>query len=273
MEELRCRVCGKLASEDCHFYSSLKLCNMHYLQMKRHGKILSVDKTRQSIKSEDKICSVCGTTTAYDYRIWKRHDEYYNQVLCMKHYNQLYHEGEIRYSVTDANTVIINEDVSQIILRNKYGDETGRTIVDTEDLNKIEQHKWFLGTWGYAESIVNGQNVLLQRFILNEYNKFKIVDHINRDKLDNRKANLRIVTKAENALNTGIKQNNTSGIIGVSWSNTFNKWRAYFNLEGQRYELGYYTNKEEAIYQRLQAEKNFLGDFAPQKELFNQYGV
>ena len=42
--ELKCSVCGKLASEDSHFYKSKMLCNRHYLQMYRHGKILSEDE-------------------------------------------------------------------------------------------------------------------------------------------------------------------------------------------------------------------------------------
>lgn len=72
------------------------------------------------------------------------------------------------------------------------------------------------------------------------------VDHINCDKSDNRWTNLRMVTKQENAMNTGIARNNTSGYRGVCWSKISNKWVARGKLMGKDIHLGLFSSLEEA---------------------------
>ena len=74
------------------------------------------------------------------------------------------------------------------------------------------------------------------------------IDHINRDKSDNRIKNLRDVTRSENGLNTGIRKTNTSGFTGVSKFR--NKWRAYRDLNGKRTYLGMYDTPQEAAQAR-----------------------
>ena len=67
--------------------------------------------------------------------------------------------------------------------------------------------------------------------------------------------------------------NNTSGIIGVSYSNSQNNWRAYINKDGKRVELGRRKDKEKAIRLRLKAELELYGENSPQFELFDKYGI
>ena len=67
---------------------------------------------------------------------------------------------------------------------------------------------------------------------------------------------------------------NTSGVIGVSFHNSCQKWHALIQYNKQSISLKYYDKKEDAIYARLMAEVKYYGyDNAPQRHLFEQYGI
>jgi hypothetical protein len=61
--------------------------------------------------------------------------------------------------------------------------------------------------------------------------------------------------------------------MGVNWDNNRSKWRSRIYFDKKRLELGFFANKEEAIYVRLRAEKEYYGEFAPQHHLFEEYGI
>lgn len=73
-----------------------------------------------------------------------------------------------------------------------------------------------------------------------------IVDHINGDKLDNRVANLRLATNAENCRNRGAQSNNTSGHKGVGWHKRDRKWQAYIAVDGRQKCLGNFDTLDDA---------------------------
>src|SRR4051794_8623449 len=75
-----------------------------------------------------------------------------------------------------------------------------QTIVDDEDADKVNQYDWYLSGAGYPHAWMGGKKVMLHRFLLDVPSGFE-VDHINRDKLDNRRNNLRIVTHQQNNMN------------------------------------------------------------------------
>lgn len=102
---------------------------------------------------------------------------------------------------------------------------------------------------------------------------FKNYDHIDRNELNNRRYNLRECTSTENSRNKSISSTNTSGFIGVCWDKDNNKWMSYIGLNDKRIHLGRFDNKEDAIRARLQAEKEYFGEFAPQRHLFEEYGI
>ena len=85
-----------------------------------------------------------------------------------------------------------------------------------------------------------------------------IVDHINRDKTDNRIANLRLATRSENARNTNRRRDNTSGTTGVVFLPKTNRWAAKLTVNSWNRFLGSFATKEEAIAARLKAEKELL---------------
>jgi len=94
-----------------------------------------------------------------------------------------------------------------------------------------------------------------------------------RDIFDNRKTNLRVCTARENTLNGKVPKNNTSGVIGVSFSKSKNKWKAFINKDYKQLFLGYYETMTDAVRARLIAERIMYGEFAPQGDLSEEFGV
>ena len=92
--------------------------------------------------------------------------------------------------------------------------------------------------------------------------KGEYVDHINGNKNDNRKENLRIVTNQQNACNQGIRSNNTSGYKGVTWSKNKNKWNAQITTNYKRKSLGYFDCKHKAAQAYNNRAVELHGKFA-----------
>lgn len=117
-----------------------------------------------------------------------------------------------------------------------------RTIVDDEDFEFLSQWKWFFHKQrvkgGYAargrrKDEGDGADVIfLHNVLIGEKEGFH-ADHKNRDKLDNRRLNLRHVTPAQNGRNTGLRDDNKSGFKGVSWSRHRKKWLAQARVNGK----------------------------------------
>ncbi len=83
------------------------------------------------------------------------------------------------------------------------------------------------------------------------------IDHIDRNKLNNRIENLRLVTASGNKQNQDIQSNNTSGHRGISWSKKDNHWFAYITKDRKQYVLGCFKKFEDAVKVRKEAELNF----------------
>ena len=147
-------------------------------------------------------------------------------------------------------------------------------LFDLEDYEKIKDYSWSINNRGYvmARVISTKKNVKMHRFLMN-CPEDKVVDHISHDTTDNRKSNLRICSQAENCKNLSLAKNNKSGVTGVGWCKASNKWYTQIYVNGKLIHLGYFASKEDAIKARLQAEKEYFGDYAPQKHLYEQYGI
>lgn len=143
--------------------------------------------------------------------------------------------------------------------------------VDSEDYDKVKDYCWHSTIHHNAHQIsawVDGKHVRMHILL-----GFKNFDHADRNELNNRKYNLRECTPKENARNRSRQANNTSGIIGVCLSKGTNKWYAYIKVDGDSKHLGCYVDKDDAVRARLLAEMRYFGSFAPQRHLFEQYGV
>lgn len=147
---------------------------------------------------------------------------------------------------------------------------------DWEDFDKIKDYCWFkhVSYGGYISirAHVRGSNKQIKMYKL--LTGFDLCDHKNRNTFDNRKSNLRESTHQQNARNHSVRKDNTSGITGVWFSNAKNKWVAQINIEkGHKVVLGYFKDKTDAIVKRLEAELQYYGEFAPQKNLFKEYNI
>lgn len=137
-----------------------------------------------------------------------------------------------------------------------------QAIVDDEHYDLLNQWKWcYNGDYAYRQE--NNKGILMHRFLLNA-KKGEFCDHINRDKLDNRKLNIRICSKAENQQNQPVRSDSSTGYKGVTpWPRgKVRRWKAYIGINNRVNSLGYYETKEEAAYVYDQAALQLYGDYA-----------
>lgn len=163
----------------------------------------------------------------------------------------------------------INEckDCIEITIKDRYGKEKGVLKIDKGDLEEMIGRSIFLMSTGYV-SIYPG-NVGLHRLFMNA-KKNEVVDHINGNRVDNRKSNLRIVDRSKNGVNRARHSNNKTGHRGVFYCKNIGKYNAYITINWKRKNLGYYKNIEDAINARLEDEKKYYGEYAPDDERYNK---
>lgn len=113
---------------------------------------------------------------------------------------------------------------------------------------------------GYEQISYKKKNYLSHRLAwLYMYGSFPelSIDHINRIKTDNKASNLREIAFADNLQNVGVRKHNTSGIVGVSWHKSCQKWQAELVVAKKRFYLGLFDSLESAAYARSKAEKQY----------------
>ncbi len=138
-------------------------------------------------------------------------------------------------------------------------------LVDDEDFERLNKLRWFYSDGGYAHTSVfmgkvegkyKTNHIRMHRFINNTPDGF-ITDHINGDKLDNRKENLRTVNKSQNARNTGLRKGNKSGVKGCYWEERVKSWRLQIKVNLKNIHLGYFKDIEQARIARQEAEVRY----------------
>lgn len=161
--------------------------------------------------------------------------------------------------------LVATKDYSFLVWRHRpvshFSSEHAQKIFNTLFALRPAGNEVRAGRMRYYQVGIAGKTYLVHRIIwmmLTGYDPGdKEIDHQNGDGLCNRRSNLRLVSHKVNGRNTPIPSNNTSGIMGVSFSKSRGKWEAYIKINQRRKHLGRYDNKREAVRARRQAEREY----------------
>ncbi len=135
-------------------------------------------------------------------------------------------------------------------------------LIDDDDYAAVASHSWHATVHRKVCSAINGKIVYLSRFLLNAPSGMH-VDHINGNRLDNRRSNLRVCTPQQNQFNRGSNHGSASQYKGVSLGNNqLNPWRARITCNGTQTLLGYFATEEEAARAYDRAARDLFGEYA-----------
>ena len=128
-------------------------------------------------------------------------------------------------------------------------------LVDDEDFYFLNQFKWHENK-GYARTVIYMHNLILKP-------KDKmLVDHKNRNRLDNERENLRYATHSQSQANRTLQSNNRSGFRGVYWNKGAKKWKVDIKTNGIKKFVGTFTSKIEAAKAYNKACLEIYGQYA-----------
>lgn len=170
-----------------------------------------------------------------------------------------------------GNKYIINDNYAEMIIESKVHGVI-KVMIDKDDLEKCSQLTWHYAKnkdSKYIQTRIKGKMIKLHRFLMGINDSNLLVDHVNRDTLDNRKVNLRVCNYRENSFNKSVRVDNTSGIPGVSFHNANNKWRTKIKYNNVTIHLGYFEDINEALINRRIAEEILFGKYSPNGKLKN----
>ena len=206
-----------------------------------------------------KKCCVCGDTF---------HASYGGNFYCSKHYTQMWRYGHIvDRTIYDKNLFIEEGNITRMVTFNKKCEASGEVLIDTEDVDKIKQYKWYISVRKsklYCYGSIDGKKIALHRFLLNSSN---IVDHINGNSLDNRKSNLREVTPQQNAYNKKLHSKYFAGIIKTNYRKD-NPYMVFFSHKNKEQYLGSFPTYESAALCRLKKEMECWGEHGIHSNLY-----
>ena len=156
-------------------------------------------------------------------------------------------------NIKNKNEINIKDTYAEIIINNnKYG--VKKALIDIEDIEKAQNIYWNCHrindryyVVGYNK-ITKKRTQSLHRYILGNCEELEI-DHINRNPLDNRKCNLRFVTKSENQLNKKCQYNNKIGYKGIRIRDN-GTYQARIMINGKSISIGHFKSLNEAILAR-----------------------
>ena len=145
-------------------------------------------------------------------------------------------------------------------ITNKKG-QTFTILLDAEDAELFDKKKWYVSNSGYLIRSCKGHTKHFHREVMNTPDD-KQTDHIDGNKLNNSKANLRICSYSENMRNKQVGRRTTSGYIGVAIDREKGNWRARVVVHGKTIDLGRYESSVEAALIRDRAALEYHGRFA-----------
>lgn len=156
----------------------------------------------------------------------------------------------------DSNMALKHSRITLIFFVRVHTD----VLLDAEDLAKFGIYEAAFDPYGYVTVKIAGIRHKLHRAVLDfpESN----VDHINLNKRDCRKSNLRLANQSQNIANSEKRSTNTSGYKGVFWHKRAKKWMAQLMYNGRSIYLGLHPTKEAAAIAYNTGALKYFGEYA-----------
>lgn len=134
-------------------------------------------------------------------------------------------------------------------------------LIDTDMIEYVGRLKWFVDKSKDRVVSTTEPRIMLHQYLMGKGHE--CIDHINRNRLDNRLCNLRICTVLQNNMNRGVSKNNRCGYKGVAFDRSKGKYKASIGLNNKKIHIGYYDSVEEASKAYNRAALHLFGDYAP----------
>lgn len=143
----------------------------------------------------------------------------------------------------------------------------GTVLIDDADFDRLGGRSIYIGTNGYAYFSMNATGPqTIHSFVIGATTAGSHIDHINGDKLDNRRVNLRVVTPQINQVNRKqLSKSNRSGVrgVGLTSASRKNPWRAQIMVNRKAIHLGLFPTLDEALAARRDVELRYFGEECP----------
>lgn len=170
-----------------------------------------------------------------------------------------YHSDVVSQKKKRSNKIRIDGSDVYVLLHNS--DKEMVTDLETWERSGGEAYCWGLANNGYAKARVNGKTVNFHVFAFPDCPDGLERDHIDGNRINNRKNNVRFVTRCNNNKNRAFAPNRKSGRTGVNWSKASKKWRAFIKADNRYISLGFFSDLDEAIKAREAAEIQYYGEY------------
>jgi len=142
-------------------------------------------------------------------------------------------------------------------------------LVDDDDYLVLSRQKWCSDEYGYAKRRKDkyGRESWMHRLIMNAPAHLE-VDHVDGNRLNNQKYNLRLCTHAQNSRNRRKNiSHKSSAFKGVSWNPIGEKWCARITVSGRTIHLGYFVEEEDAAKAYIAAAREYHGEFVRESSI------
>ena len=180
---------------------------------------------------------------------------YLSRGYCGIHYRRLMLYNDLNYEHKKTRKYIQCDGYIKIPTN-----QTGKYLLMDNDFRHADDRLWSIDSIGYAAS----HRIRAHQYVMGKKHGY-VIDHINGDKLDNRRKNLRFCSKRENAVNTKVRRKSRSGYKGV-WmvkrANGIPKYTAYVGGANDRKYIGTFDDLIEAAKQYDKHAKILYGEFA-----------
>ena len=139
----------------------------------------------------------------------------------------------------------------------------GRFRIDCEDYALVAQYRWTMNAAGYFVASLGrkSNHIFLHRLIMNPPDGL-YVDHIDGDKSNCQRSNMRLCSYTENNRNVGLQQNNQCGYKGVYWASDRGKWRAEITVDRKHIHIGSFDSPIDAAEAYDEAAILYFGEYA-----------